>query len=344
MASRSSSIRSRRAFLGMAAGGAMSTAVAAHAAVQLPTIETVTSAVAPDTLGVVLAHEHVFSRFGADPSDTPVYDEAEVLATVVPYLAYLRALGVRTIADATARRFGRHPALLRSISKASGVRILTNTGLYGAAEDRYVPGEVRSLPADAIAATWIDEARTGIGDTGIRPGFIKVGVDAGPLSPIDATLVEAGALTHRATGLLLAVHTGDNAAAAHAQLRLLADRGVQPSAWMWVHASTCRDDDALWEVAQRGGRLGFDSLRAETFDRHMALVLEARRRGLLGRVLLSHDGNSWPAPGRLPRDYDLLLTTGVRQLRTSGLDASEVQRLLVANPREAFTPAVRTRR
>ena len=39
----------------------------------------------------------------------PAYDEAEIRAIIVPYLSYLHALGVRTIADATAMRFGRHP-------------------------------------------------------------------------------------------------------------------------------------------------------------------------------------------------------------------------------------------
>ena len=110
---------------------------------------------------------------------------------------------------------------------------------------------------------------------------------------------------------------------------------------MWVHASASNDDALLWEVAGNGGWLGLDSLRPETFDRHVALVLEARRRGLLGRVLLSHDGNSWPAPGRLPRDYDLLLTSGRRRLRQEGLSEADLHQVLVDNPREAFTPRVR---
>ena len=41
----------------------------------------------------------------------------------------------------------------------------------------------------------------------------KIGVDAGPLSDIDRKLVEAGALCHLATGLTLAIHTGNGVAA-----------------------------------------------------------------------------------------------------------------------------------
>jgi len=306
-------------------------------------VQSVTGPIPATGLGLTLAHEHVFSRFGADPSDAPTYDEAEIRAIIGPYLSYLRALGVRTIADATAMRFGRHPHLLRDLSRASGVQILTNTGVYGAADDRYVPGDAREATPAQLADAWIREVRDGIGDTGIRPGFIKIGVDAGPLSALDRRLVEAGARTHAATGLLLAVHTGDNGVAVREQMEVLTSQGVSAAAWMWVHASASNDDALLWEVAGNGGWLGLDSLRPETFDRHVALVLEARRRGLLGRVLLSHDGNSWPAPGRLPRDYDLLLTSGRRRLRQEGLSEAELHQVLVDNPREAFTPRVRRR-
>jgi predicted metal-dependent phosphotriesterase family hydrolase len=304
-------------------------------------IQSVTGPIPASGLGMTLSHEHVFSRFGVDPSDAPAYDEAELQATISPYLSYLHALGVRTIADATAMRFGRHPRLLQDLSRASGMQILTNTGVYGAAADRYVPDDAREATPAQLADAWIREVRDGIGDTGIRPGFIKIGVDAGPLSALDRRLVEAGARTHATTGLLLAVHTGDNGAAAREQMEVLASQGVSAAAWVWVHASASNDDALLWEVAGNGGWLGLDSLRPETFDRHIALVLEARRRGLLGRVLLSHDGNSWPASGRLPRDYDLLLTSGRRRLRQEGLSEADLHQLLVDNPREAFTPRVR---
>lgn len=342
MPSRTCSIRSRRALLRQAGAVALAAVGGVERLrAQGEQVQTVTGPLAAGDLGLTLVHEHLFSRFGADPSDAPSYEDADLRATVVPYLAYLRALGVRTILDATAMRFGRQPQLLRDLARASGVQILTNTGVYGAAEDRYVPETARSATPAQIADHWVREARDGIGGTGIRPGFIKVGVDAGPLSPIDRRLVEAGVITHEATGLLLAVHTGDNSVAVREQMDVLHSRGVSPSAWMWVHASTARDEPLIWEVAGKGAWIGLDSLRPETFDRHIALVVEAKRRGLLGRILLSHDGNSWPAPGRVPRDYDLLLTTGRRRLRQEGLTDAELTMVLVDNPRQALTPHVR---
>jgi len=344
MHARPSSIRSRRDLL--IAGAALCAApVQAVARVGAPAavVHSVTGPLAPQDLGLTLAHEHLFSIFGAEPTDAPEYDQARVLATVGPYLRYLRALGCRTVVDATAMRFGRQPQLLRALSRASGLKILTNTGAYGAADDRYVPDAVRTASAESIAARWIAEAGDGIDGTGIRPGFIKIGVDAGPLSALDRRLVEAGALTHRATGLTIAVHTGDNPVAARAQLDVLHAQGVDPSAWIWIHASASSDDQSLWDVAGRGGWLGLDGLRAETYDRHLALVLDGCRRGLGHRLLLSHDGNSWPMPGRLPRPYDLLLTTFRRRLVSEGLSEATVQALLIDNPRAAFAGGVRLR-
>lgn len=306
-------------------------------------VNTVTGPVPAAGLGLTLSHEHLFSRFGDPPAEPGVYQEQRVLDTVGPYLAYLRALGVETIVDATAAWFGRAPRLLRALSQASGVQIITNTGYYGAADDRYVPPDALTASPDELVARWTREFSSGIGDSGIRPGFIKIGVDGGPLSRVDRTLVVAAARTHLRTGMTIACHTGDNPAAAREQLDVMRDEQVAASAWVWVHASACQDDAALWRAATSGAWLGFDGLNAQTYDRHLALVKEARARELLGRVLLSHDGNSFPAPGRLPRPYDLLMTTFRYRLLDDGLSEDEVDGLLRRNPREAWAGGARRR-
>ncbi len=78
------------------------------------------------------------------------------------------------------------------------MNIITNTGYYGAAGDKYIPKHAYSESAEELASRWINEWKNGIGSTGIKPGFIKIGVDDGPLSDIDKKLVEAAALTHLA--------------------------------------------------------------------------------------------------------------------------------------------------
>ena len=299
---------------------------------------TVTGAVSPDSLGMTLTHEHLGSTFGLDPAEPPEYDRAAFEAAALPMLLEARSMGVDAIVEATAAYFGRAPALLRRLSEASGVQLLTNTGLYGAASDRYVPAYARTDTVEELAGRWIREWRDGIGTTGIRPGFMKIGVDEGPLSEIDAKLVRAGALAHRETGLMIMVHTGGNVDAARAQLGLLAEAGVSPEAWIWTHAHGVESVDPLLEAADQGAWIALDGLRTDRVDDFVERILVFRDAGLLGRVLLSHDGNAYPRNGQgTPRPFVSLMTDLLPELEAAGLSAAERDRLVRINPANAFT-------
>ncbi len=303
-------------------------------------VMTVRGPVVPEALGLMLPHEHLFSNFGEDPAEPPHYDEPALLGAVEPYARRLRELGCGAVADATAAWFGRSPALLRTISEKSGLHILTNTGYYGAASDRYVPKHAFEEDAARLAARWVREWREGIGRTGIRPGFIKTGVDAGPLSEIDARLVRAAALTHRDTGLTIAVHTGGNPESAMRQMAILREEGVSPEAWIWVHANQVKrgEEEALGRAAAAGAWISLDGLDETTMERHLELVMQMRASGHLARLLLSHDGNSFRAGGKRPmRPYTLLFEQFLPQLRKAGLEENEIRRLTRDNPARAFT-------
>lgn len=301
---------------------------------------TVRGPVPPRQLGVMLPHEHLFSNFGEEPAEPPVYDEARLLAKVIPYAQGVRRMGCGAVADATAAWFGRSPHLLRTISEKTGLHILTNTGYYGAASDRYVPRHARQESAAQLAARWLREWREGIGGTGIRPGFLKIGVDSGPLSEIDARLVRAAAITHKESGLVIAVHTGGNPASARQQLEILREEGVSPEAWIWVHAHQVRpeEQEALAEAARAGAWISLDGLDPGTLERHLELVFWLRARGHFRRLLLSHDGNSFRAGGKRPmRGYTLLFEQFLPRLTKEGLAPAEIRQLTRDNPAEAFT-------
>ncbi len=194
--------------------------------------------------------------------------------------------------------------------------------------------------AAQLAARWVREWREGIAATGIRPRFIKTGVDGGPLSEIDAKLVRAAALTHRETGLTIAVHTGGNPESAMRQIAILREEGVSPEAWIWVHANQVKsgEEEALLRAADAGGWISLDGLDETTQQRHLELVLRLRAKGHLHRVLLSHDGNSFRAGGKHPmRPYTLLFEQFLPKLRQAGLREDEIRRLTRDNPARAFT-------
>jgi phosphotriesterase-related protein len=135
-------------------------------------------------------------------------------------------------------------------------------------------------------------------------------------------------------------HTGDNAASAHEQLRLLREEGVSASAWIWVHANSVKDSKALRAAAEQGAWLEFDGISPETTERHLELVRMMKGWGRLGQTLLSHDGNSY-RDGKLSKPYDALFRAFIPALRQAGFNKQEVRLLTVENPRRAFAVAPR---
>jgi len=302
-------------------------------------IDTVTGPIAADRLGLTLMHEHVLVDFvGAAEVSPSRYDADAVFKAVLPHLQQARTLGCETLVECTPAYLGRDPRLLKRLSEASGVHILSNTGYYGAAKDKHLPAHAFDETAEQLAARWVGEWERGIDGTGIKPAFMKIGVDESPLSPIDARLVRAAALAHRKTGLPIASHT-TTGAAAFEELDLLEAAAVPLSAFIWVHAHAERDETFHTRAARRGAWVEFDGISPASVARHVALVGRMKAEGLLGHVLVSHDAGWYrvgePGGGEF-RPYDTLFTEFVPALKASGFGEGEIHTLLVDNPRRAL--------
>ena len=148
-----------------------------------------------------------------------------------------------------------------------------------------MPKHAHKESADELAHRWTAEWKNGIQETGIRPGFIKIGVDQGPLSDINRKLVHAAARCHLKSGLTIAGHTGDGKAALE-QVEILRHEGVSPSAWIWVHAQNERNPDIHRDVARSGAWVEFDGIAPNSIDRHVKLV--RRVEDVLGRGWENH--------------------------------------------------------
>jgi phosphotriesterase-related protein len=306
-------------------------------------IETVMGRIAADRLGVTLMHEHVLVDFiGADRVSPERYDPGDVVRVVVPHLERIRQLGCETLVECTPAYLGRDPRLLQRLSEESGLNILTNTGYYGAADDKYLPPHAFSETAELIAARWVREHERGLDGSPIRPAFMKIGVDRAPLSDVDRKLVRAAALAHRAAGLPIASHTASGAAAVE-ELDILERAGVSPAAFIWVHAQNERDAAFHVGVARRGAWVEFDGIGPASVARHVELVGSMREARLFDRVLVSQDAGWYrvgePGGGEF-RPYDTMFTTFVPALEAAGFGALDVRQLLVVNPRRAL--ALRT--
>jgi len=298
-------------------------------------VATVRGPVDPSELGTTLVHEHVLVDFvGADKVSRDRYDADEAFRVVLPHLLAIEKRGVRTLLECTPAWLGRDPALLLRLSMASGLHIVTNTGYYGAAQDKYLPAHAFTESAERLAERWTSEWRDGIEGTSIRPGFLKTGVDPGPLSEIDRKLITAAALCHRRTGLRIHCHTGDGRAAMDI-LSVLEEQRLSPTAFVWVHAQNEKDRALHLRAAKAGAWIELDGVSEAARDAHVAAVMDLARAGLLERVLLSQDAGWYrvgePGGGRF-RPYTYLIDGFIPALRQAGLGESDVRALLVDNP------------
>lgn len=277
----------------------------------------------------VLVHEHVLVDFiGADQIRPGRYQADEVFRVARPRLEELRAHGCRRLLECTPNFLGRDPELLAGLADATNVEIWSNTGLYGAGNHKYVPPFARSESASQLAQRWIAETREPW-----RPRFIKIGVNRGPLDELDRKLVRAAAIASRETGLTIASHTGDGAAALE-QLEIITGEKLDPVRFVWVHAQNERDHRVHENVARAGAWIEFDGVGPNTVDLHLACVRFMASKGLLGRTLVSQDSGWYhvgEAGGGDFRGYTYLYTRFLPQL-----EPAQVPALMWENPRAAF--------
>jgi phosphotriesterase-related protein len=307
-------------------------------------IMTVKGPISSEIAGIWLTHEHVLVDFiGADSASQSRYDRTTVIRRALPYLRQVKELGCRTFVDCTPEYLGRDPLILRALADSTGMNIITNTGFYGAYNNKYVPETALDKSAEQLAAGWIDEWVNGIGNTGIKPGFIKIAVNPDSLSDFHKTLARAAALTHLKTGLTIASHTGPSIPAFQ-QLEILKKEGVAPSAFIWVHALNEKDPENMLRAARMGAWISFDKLNDKNVDEFIRMIKIMKENNLLNKVLLSHDAG-WFDPakenGGEYRGYTTLFEKLLPSLRSEKFSEDEIALLLVKNPADAFTIKIR---
>ena len=168
---------------------------------------------------------------------------------------------------------------------------------------------------------------------------MKIGVDAGPLSEIDAKLVSAGCFCHKTTGLRLHVHTGDGEAASGI-LELMGKHDVPASAYVWVHAQSEKDRQVHVKAAKAGAWLEFDGISPKRLEDHVAAVAELIELGYISQLLVSQDSGWYrvgePGGGQF-NGYTYLFESFVPALKKRGVTDAQIRTLLVENPARVLT-------
>ncbi len=279
---------------------------------------------------------------GAEQTGKARWNADEVVRTMLPFLRQAKERGVTGFVDCTPAYIGRDVTVLKQLSEMTGIHIVTNTGYYGAANDKYLPKHAFMETADQLADRWVREWEKGIEDTGVKPGFIKIGVDPAKgdpprLSAVDAKIVRAAARASTRTGLTVACHTGQGAAALE-EIRIFQEEGADPSRLVIVHADAEQDQTCHAKIAEKKAWVEFDGIGGRPLDYHLKIVLPMIET-FPDRLLLSMDsGWYWvgePNGGKI-RDYNFLTDQFLPALRKAGVTEAVIRKLTMENAARAF--------
>jgi len=325
---------SRREFLLVTTGGILATTRKAAD----PSVMSINGPITQDQLGKTLVHEHFLVDFiGADKITSNRWNRDDVIKKVTPYLQEVKQYGVKTIFDCTPAWLGRDIELLKMLADKSGLQIVTNTGYYGAVDNKYLPRHAFTDSADQLAEHWINEYVNGIDGSNVKPGFIKISVNPGSLSELHKKLVKAAAITHLATGLNICSHTGP-AAPAMEQIQLLKDHGVDPSAFVWVHAQVEKDKSYHQKAATMKSWISLDGIGWGDYENYADSIARLKSERLLDRVLISHDAGWYKPeePQAAFTGYTNIFSKLFPILKSKNFNETDFNRLLVHNPWDAF--------
>jgi len=307
---------------------------------------TVNGPIPAGDMGFALTHEHILVDFiGAEKQSKDRYDADEVYNTALPHLTALKESGCSTLFAAEPAYLGRDVRLLKRLSDATGMNIVTNTGYYGAVNEKFLPKHAYKETPEQLAARWIAEFKNGIDGTGIKPGFIKTSTDKGPLTKTQRKIITAAALAHLETGLTILVHTGDGAAAKE-QLSILKDVGVDPSARVWTHAQNELDRRQFTDAAWQNCWVAFDGVNPGTIEANLEYLKFMKTANMLDHVLVSQDSGwyhvSEPKGGDF-RPFTCIAKVFIPRLKVSGFTDEDIDQIFKINPKNAFAVKVRKR-
>ncbi|WP_030326291.1 phosphotriesterase family protein [Streptomyces sp. NRRL B-3229] len=294
-------------------------------------VRTVEGDVPGGSLGVCDAHDHLFFGSPRLPGQ-----ELRSRSAALAELAAFAAQGGGTVVQWTPYGLGRRAADLPELSRESGVRIVTATGLHQAVH--YDDATLAGLRG-RLAEVFVAELTEGIGTSGVRAGLIKV---AGGFHALDAHArwtMTAAAEAHHATGAPIAVHLELGTGALDVLDLLCGELGVPPHRVVLGHLNRSPDLTVHREAAASGCYLAFDgpSRTNHATDWRMPDAVRALAEAGHGdRLLLGGDTTTAAARSVNGGPGMPYLLRRVRPRLAVELGEEAVRRILTDNPGRAF--------
>lgn len=340
-------------------------------------IRTVLGDIAPEQLGPTLCHEHLLvdlKKIFQEPSDEegrrlshqPVamdnlgwvrthyarsldnmglYDED----IVVHEARLFKERGGSAIVEVTPVDIGRSPDALARISRATGLHVIMGCGYYVATTH---PERLDHQDEDELCAELTDDIVVGSTPGGeVRAGIIGEIGCSWPLHASERKVLRAAAMAQVNTGTAITIHPGRDPAAPHEILDVIEGAGGDSSRTVMGHLDrTYQRFSDLLGLARRGCYLEFDMFGMESAyypfgavdmpndGRRIDLIIRLITAGFLEKIVISHDiafKHTLVRYGGL--GYSHILTNVVPKMREKGLTDSEIDCILIENPRRMLS-------
>ena len=240
-------------------------------------VRTVLGDIAPETIGLVMVHEHVL--FNIMPPGLPADRDKPILPHERWQIDYrsnetqanthqtdpdiasteLEAFGRdggSLIVDQSVTGLARNAVGLAHASRQSGIHVVAAAGTYTA---DFLNSETLAMDEAALTARFTAEINTGIDGTDIRAGLIGEMGCSWPLHPFEHRALIAAARTQVATGAAISVHPGRHAQACSDILDILESNGADLTRVILCHMDrTYPNGDGIQSLLDRGAAVEWD--------------------------------------------------------------------------------------
>jgi phosphotriesterase-related protein len=269
-----------------------------------------------------------------------VIDDEDVMAKEIQEFT---SRGGRTICDVTLDEIGRDPRRLMRFSQNTGINVLMGCGWY---RDFGYPPVVMEKTSRELAEILVKEIEVGVGDSGIRAGFIgEIGTGRHFIKPAEERVFRAAALAQAQTGVAITTHTTRWGTLALEQIAMLEEFGADLSRVIIGHLGDRVGVNFLLPIAEKGVFLEVDNIGYLDYQPEYVRadnVADLVKAGFTNRILLSEDIcmlNHLKYTGG--KGYGYLLEVFIPLLRERGVTDEQIHQMMVINPASVFS---RTRR
>ena len=306
-------------------------------------IYTVKGPIKKEELGRTMSHEHFKWEVEESHCDDMYYKRSyneertqDLYDKILPVVNHLKGVGCEAIVETSPPIGGQNLKLLYQLSAETGIHIIPCTGWN---TTKYVADIFIDSYVEAMSKRWIEDFEKGldtIDGTLIKPGYIKLLLDRGPLNHRDQKMLEAAIIASKSTGIGIHCHILE---AEHVKpvIDLLKERDYPMNRFLWAHADeeSCRETIEM--VAKTGAYIGFDNIHPKDYEQRFELLKWAIDAGYEDQLLLSEDYEFYVAA----EDDDIekcgqLLATFIPQCISQGISSSVLEKILTMNPAEFY--------